>query len=132
MRTMYPGSKFGQSAIAFLLVLMLISSAALAEAMLFRGQFVYVVPEDMGAKMTELASKNSWKHFPHLTRLIDNDGDDRPDYVAIALGAAGGYGAQVRYRLSDQGNGSEPRLGLWYWGVITDETGAKIFEEFNP
>jgi len=121
-----------QSFAAALLVLVLIPSIAFAEAMLFRGKFVYVVPEDMGDKMTELAGKNSWRHFPNLTRYVDTDQDGKPDYVAIALGATGGYGAQVRYRLSHPGNGSEPRLGSWYWCVITDDIGTKTFEEFNP
>lgn len=117
---------------ATLLALLSISTSVVAEPILFRGKFVYIVPEDMGDKMTEIASKNSWKHFPDLTRTIDADGDGKPDYVAIALGAAGGYGAQIRYRLNYENNDSEPRLGYWYWCVITDDTGAKIFEVFNP
>ena len=118
--------------IATLLALTVLSPVADAEAILFRGKFVYVVPENMADKMTELANKSDWKHVPELTRLIDADQDGRADYVAIALGAEGGYGAQIRYRLNYPGGGSEPRLGLWYWCVITDETGSKIFEEFNP
>ncbi|MDX1514671.1 MAG: hypothetical protein R3174_13115 [Gammaproteobacteria bacterium] len=106
--------------------------AVVAEPIIFRGEFVYVVPENMADKMTELASKSDWKHFPSLTRYVDTDEDGSPDYVAIALGAEGGYGAQIRYRLSFPGAGTAPRLGLWYWCVITDDTGSKIFEEFNP
>lgn len=114
------------------LVLMLAASGVSAEPLLFRGKSVYVVPEDMGDKMTELASKSEWNLFPQYTRLVDTDEDGKPDFIAIALGATGGFGAQIRYRLSDPGDGSEPRPGIWYWCVITDGTGTKIFEEFNP
>ena len=112
----------------------LVFSSASAEAMLYRGVYVYVVPEVMVDKMTELASKESWKHFPDLTRYVDVDvdGDGRYDFIAIAFGAKGGYGAQIRYRLKFSGDQIEPRLGSWYWCVITDSSGLKIFEQFNP
>jgi len=107
-------------------------SPASAEAMLFRGAYVYVVPEVMVDKMTEISSKESWKHFPGLTRYVDVDGDGRNDFIAIAIGAKGGYGAQIRYRLKFSAYQIEPRLGSWYWCVITDSSGVKIFEQFNP
>ena len=114
------------------LVLILASAAASAEPLLFRGKSVYVVPENMGDKMTELASKGEWDLYPQYTRLVDTDEDGKPDFIAIALGATGGYGAQIRYRLSDSGDGADPRPGIWYWCVITDGAGTKIFEDFNP
>lgn len=132
MHPSYPGVNRGRIIAYMVLALMLVSFGAFADAMLFRGKFVYVVPEDMSDKMTELASKRSWDLYPQYTRLVDTDEDGKPDFVAIALGATGGYGAQIRYRYSDSENGSEPRLGLWYWCVIIDETGTKIYEEFNP
>jgi hypothetical protein len=107
-------------------------SSAVAEAMLYRGKYVYVVPEVMAEKMTEVASKDSWKHFPDLTRYVDVDDDGRYDFVAIAFGVKGGYGAQIRYRLKFSGDQIEPRLGSWYWCVITDSSGVKIFEQFSP
>jgi len=107
-------------------------SSASAEAMLYRGKYVYVVPEGMSDKMTEVASKDSWKHFPDMTRYVDADDDGRYDFVAIAFGAKGGYGAQIRYRLKFSGDQIEPRLGPWYWCVITDSSGVQIFEQFNP
>jgi hypothetical protein len=110
----------------------LVFSSASAEAMLYRGNYVYVVPEAMADKMTEIASKQSWKHFPDLTRYVDVDDDGRYDFIAIALGAKGGYGAQIRYRLKFPGDQIEPRLGSWYWCVITDSSGVKIFEQFSP
>ncbi len=88
-------------------------------------------------KMIEFAPIESWihfpeKHFPELTRFIDADDDGAADFVAIGLGAEGGFGAQIRYRLNYAGNGGQPALGPWYWCVITDGSGEKIFEEFNP
>jgi hypothetical protein len=63
---------------------------------------------------------------------VDVDGDGRYDFIAIAFGAKGGYGAQIRYRLKFSGDQIEPRLGSWYWCVITNSSGVKIFEQFNP
>ena len=45
--------------------------------------------------------------------------------------AAGGYGAQVRYRLRKE-PGGERRLGRWYWGALIGPGGARLFEQFNP
>ncbi len=108
------------------------SAAAAAEPMLYRGEYIYVVPEVVSDKMAEFAAKESWSHFPKLTRFIDTDNDGKSDFIAIALGAVGGFGAQIRYRLMYAENGDEPQLGSWYWCVITDEAGEKIFEQFNP
>lgn len=112
--------------------LLLVSLAALAETMVYSGKFEYVVPELMFDKMIEFAPIESWKHFPELTRLVDADDDGASDFVAIALGAEGGFGAQIRYRLNHAENRGETELGTWYWCVITDSSGEKIFEQFNP
>ena len=105
--------------------------------MIFSGRFEYVVPELMFDKMIELAPIESWiyfpeEEFPQLTKFIDEDGDGAADFVAIALGAQGGYGAQIRYRLSHPENAGEAELGPWYWYVITDNSNEKIFEQYNP
>ncbi len=113
-------------------VALLASLAVSAETMIYSGRFEYVVPELMFDKMIEYAAVESWRHFPELTRFVDSDQDGSPDFVAIALGAGGGYGAQIRYRLSHAENGGEAELGPWYWCVITDAGNAKIFEQFNP
>lgn len=111
---------------------LLAASAAPAESMVYRGQFDYVVPDPMLDKMIEFAPIESWKHFPELTRYVDADDDGGWDFVAIALGAEGGFGAQIRYRLNHAENGGEAELGPWYWCVITDGAGDKVFEQFNP
>ena len=113
-------------------IALLASLATSAETIIYSGRFEYVVPELMFDKMIEYAPIESWKHFPDLTRFVDSDDDGAPDFVAIALGAEGGYGAQIRYRLSHAENGGEAELGPWYWCVITDGSRAKIFEQFNP
>lgn len=113
-------------------VALLASLAVSAETMVYSGRFEYVVPELMFDKMIEYAPVESWRHFPELTRFVDSDQDGSPDFVAIALGAEGGYGAQIRYRLSHAENGGEAELGPWYWCVITDAGNAKLFEQFNP
>ena len=51
---------------------------------------------------------------------------------AIALGARAGYGAQVRYRLHHVPGAAGPRLGEWYWAVITGPGRERLFERFNP
>ncbi len=112
--------------------LLFVASAAPAEPLIYNGKFEYVVPELMFDKMIEFAPIESWKHFPELTRLVDADNDGASDFVAIALGAEGGFGAQIRYRLNHAENGGETELGPWYWCVITDSSGEKIFEQFNP
>ena len=106
--------------------------AAPAEPRIYSGKFEYVVPELMLDKMIEFAPIESWKLFPELTRFVDADDDGASDFVAIAFGAEGGFGAQIRYRLNHVENGGETELGPWYWCVITDGSGEKIFEQFNP
>ncbi len=113
-------------------VSLLAAFAAAADTTVYSGRYEYVVPELMLDKMIELAPIESWKHFPELTRFVDSDDDGAPDFVAIALGAEGGFGAQIRYRLNHAENGGEAELGPWYWCVITDGTSEKIFEQFNP
>ncbi len=98
---------------------------------LFRGDFVYLLPSEIGSQMVRFADRESWRHFPEYTRYIDEDRDGRDDYVAIAAGAAGGYGLQLRYRLRRRGD-AQPTLGRWYWYIITDNTGETVFEKFNP
>ncbi len=98
---------------------------------LFRGDFIYVLPTDISGEMLQLADRDSWRHFPEHTRYIDEDRDGSDDYVAIAIGAAGGFGMQLRYRLRRLSEG-ERRLGRWYWCVITDSRGESVFEKFNP
>lgn len=116
----------------FALILLCAASAVSAEPLIYRGTFDYVVPEPMFDKMIELAPIESWEHFPQLTRYVDATEEGGSDYVAIALGAKGGYGAQIRYRLQRAEKGSEAELGPWYWCVITDAAGEKVFEQFNP
>jgi hypothetical protein len=111
--------------------------AAAAEPTVYHDRYDYVVPEPMFDKMTELAPIESWIHFPEnyspeLTRFIDSDNDGASEFVAIALGAEGGFGAQIRYRLNYPKDGGQAELGSWYWCVITDSSGEKIFEQFNP
>lgn len=112
--------------------LLVVSAEATAEPILYRGDYEYVVPEPMVNKMTELAARENWKIFSQFTRYVDADDDGSSDFIAIALGAVGGYGGQIRYRLVYPEGGGEPDIGPWYWCVITDETGQKIFEQFNP
>lgn len=117
------------------LIALLMFSAAFvvsAEPLVYRGKFDYLVPEPMYDKMIELAPIETWEHFPQLTRFVDATEEGGSDFVAIALGARGGYGAQIRYRLKRGEDGAEAELGLWYWCVITDAAGEKVFEQFNP
>jgi len=111
---------------------LLAALAAAAEPTIYSGKFEYVVPALILDKMIEFAPIESWKHFPELTRYVDADDDGASDFVAIALGAEGGFGAQIRYRLNHAANGGEAELGPWYWCVITDGSGERIFEQFNP
>lgn len=113
-------------------VSLLAAFAAAADTTVYSGRYEYVVPELMLDKMIELAPIEGWKHFPELTRFVDSDDDGAPDFVAIALGAEGGFGAQIRYRLNHAENGGQAELGPWYWCVITDSSSEKIFEQFNP
>lgn len=109
-----------------------VTGGTAAEPILYRGDYEYVVPEPMADKMTELSAREDWTFFSQFTRYVDADDDGISDYIAIALGAADGYGGQIRYRLTYPEGGAEPEIGPWYWCVITDETGQKIFEQFNP
>jgi hypothetical protein len=111
---------------------LLAALVAAAESRIYSGKFEYVVPELIVDKMIEYAPIESWIHFPELTRFVDADGDGASDYVAIALGAEGGFGAQIRYRLNRAENGGDAELGSWYWCVITDGSGERIYEQFNP
>ena len=113
-------------------VLLLMAYAVPAEPTVYSGKFDYSVPELIFDKMIEFAPIESWKHFPELTRFVDADDDGTTDFVAIALGAEGGFGAQIRYRLNQPEDGGEAELGPWYWSVITDGSGKKVFEQFNP
>ena len=109
----------------------MVPSSASAEVLLYRGDHVYVVPQRLARKMLELASRDGWRHFNDMNRNIDLDGDGRSDFHAIALGAQGGYGAQIRYRVHE---GAEPdtyRLGRWYWGIITAPDRTILMESFN-
>ena len=111
---------------------LVVASAAMAEALVYRGKFEFAVPEPMLDKMIELAPRESWNFYPQFTRQVHTDNDGAQDFIAIALGADGGYGAQIRYRLNHAANGGDAELGSWYWCVITDATGEKVFELFNP
>ena len=118
--------------VLLLAALLLVSATApaRAEVLLYRGEFVYLVPDALAQRMLELASAGAWQIFPRHTRRIDRDADGEHDFIAIGLGATGGYGAQVRYRLHHESDAS--RLGRWYWGVLTGPDGNKVFEVFNP
>jgi len=102
-----------------------------SDLFIFRGDFIYLLPSEIGSQMVKYANRGSWRHFPEYTRYIDEDRDGRDDYVAIAAGAAGGYGLQLRYRLRRQANGTL-LLGRWYWFIITDNSGETVIEKFNP
>ena len=107
-------------------------SISAAEVLLYRGQFVYVIPEIFAAKMLEVAGRDDWRHDAADLRRIDVDGDGASDFIAIGLGSSRGFGAQVRYRLrGDDSKGGEIRIGRWYWGVLTGPDGARLHEIFN-
>jgi len=101
-----------------------------ADLFLFRGEFIYIIPRVLGDEMARLAGRSEWQQFPQHTRYLDPDGDGRAEFVAVAFGASAG-GAQVRYRLRYADDGT-PQLGRWYWGVVTDPQGNRLFEQFNP
>ena len=111
--------------------------SALAESsLLFKDDYAYLVPPSMRQQMLRLAPRKAWQLYPQYTRKIDIDEDGEFDYVAIGLGADGGFGAQIRYRLRHYGpesieEGGE-RLGHWYWGVVVGPAGNKVYEAFNP
>lgn len=101
------------------------------ELFLFRGEFIYIIPRALSDEMTRLAGRGEWKHFSEHTRYLDLDSDGDEEFVAVVFGASGGYGAQVRYRLRREADGTR-RLGRWYWGAVVGPTGARLFEQFNP
>ena len=107
------------------------SPVAGVEQLVYSGAYTFVIPRAMSNKMTEFASSEKWIFFPSQTRRIDTDDDGKPDFIAIGLGAAGGYGAQVRYRLTYRTSDGSPQLGSWYWCVLTDETGEQVFEVYR-
>ena len=102
-----------------------------ADVFLFRGDFIYIIPSVVSDEMTRFASRGEWKHFSEHTRYLDLDEDGERDLVVAAFGAPTGYGAQLRYRLLQDQDGT-PRLGRWYWAVVTAPDGSRAFEEFNP
>jgi len=114
------------------LLLFRIGTAAAQDVLIVRGAYVYLVPVVAVRRMVEMAPRAAWRHYPEFTRRIDVDGDGRADYIAIALGARGGYGAQVRYRLRYLPGAEQPVLGHWYWVAITDPLGKLSFERFSP
>jgi hypothetical protein len=107
------------------------SAPSRAEVMLFRDGFVFLIPREVVAHLERYAPFGDWQQFPRFTRRIDTDGDGLDDFIAIALGARNGYGAQVRYRLRHAAVSHAEKLGDWYWAVITDATGKKVYEAFN-
>lgn len=112
------------------LLLWFAATCVATDVFLFRGEFIYIIPRVLGDEMARLAGRNEWRQFPQHTRYLDLDGDGREEFVAVAFGASTGHGAQVRYRLRYPDDGA-PRLGRWYWGVVTDPQGNRLFEQFN-
>ncbi len=102
-----------------------------AEVLLYKGDHVYVLPQRVARKMLELASRDQWHHFNDMNRNVDVDGDGQNDFHAIALGAQGGYGVQIRYRLHEDSEPDAYRLGRWYWGIITGPDRTILMEAFN-
>jgi hypothetical protein len=113
-----------------LLLLWFAAAGAAADLFLFRGEFIYIIPRVLGDEMVRLTGRDEWQQFSQHTRYLDLDGDGREEFVAVAFGASSGHGAQVRYRLRYLDDGTR-RLGRWYWGVVTDPQGARLFEQFN-
>lgn len=101
-----------------------------ADVFLFRGEYIYIIPRVLGDEMARVAGRNEWQQFSQHTRYLDLDGDGSEEIIAVAFGASSGHGAQVRYRLRYLDDGT-PRLGRWYWGVVTDPQGNRLFEQFN-
>ena len=120
--------------VAFLVALVALATAE-AEAQLtlrYRAEHLFTLPVEMSKAMLAFGSPKDWRHFPERTRHIDTDGDGEHDFIAIALGARGGYGAQIRYRLYYAPGRSEARLGDWYWSIVTGPDNERLFESFNP
>ena len=121
----------GSRALLLVMIALTWQGSARADVLLYRGaEFVYFVPKVLGDRMLEIAPAPEWRHFPGFTRRIDGNGDGRDDFIAIAIGAADGHGVQIRYRLETNAD-ARPRLGRWYWAVMTDSAGATVFERFN-
>ena len=110
---------------------LLAGGAPASDLFLFRGEFIYIIPRTLSDEMIRLAGRGEWRQFPQHTRYLDLDADGTDEYVAVAFGATTGHGVQVRYRLRTAPDGSV-RLGRWYWGVIVDTGGERVFEQFNP
>jgi len=118
-------------AAAVILVALFAASPLGAEQLVFSGELNFVVPEQMSRQMLQVVQRQRWVHFPAHTRWIDEDGDGEDDFIAFALGAAGGYGAQLRYRVTHDQNRRGARVGTWYWCVLTDPDGKSLFEAYN-
>ena len=117
--------------LVFLLAVGVCVTSAAADLLLFRGEFIYIIPREMSDEMTRFAGRSDWKQFPEHTRYLDVDNDGESEFVAIAFGASTGHAAQLRYRLRKDGDGTS-KLGRWYWAVVTAPDGTREFEEFNP
>lgn len=98
----------------------------------YRAEHLFTLPVEMSRAMLAFGGPKDWRHFPQHTRHIDVDGDGGHDFIAIALGAPGGYGAQVRYRLHRDPESGAVTLGDWYWSVITGPDRKRLYESFNP
>ena len=98
----------------------------------YRAEHLFTLPVETSRAMLALGGPKDWRHFPEHTRHIDIDGDGEHDFIAIALGAPGGYGAQVRYRLHRDPESGAISLGDWYWSVITGPDRKRLYESFNP
>ena len=105
--------------------------SAAADLFLFRGEFIYIIPRVVSDEMTRVAARSEWKHFAEHTRYLDVNNDGEHDFVVVAFGSSSGHGAQLRYRLRVDTDGTV-RLGPWYWSLVTAPDGARLFEEFNP
>ncbi|RKZ36179.1 MAG: hypothetical protein DRQ37_04710 [Gammaproteobacteria bacterium] len=116
---------------AVIFVVAFAASPLRAEQLVFSGELGFVVPEQMSRQMLQVAARQHWVHFPAHTRWIDEDGDGGHDFIAVALGAAGGYGAQLRYRVAQDQNHRGSRMGRWYWCVLTGPDGESLVEAYN-
>jgi len=127
-----PGHAASWATLAGTVLLFWSALAGAQDVLILRGAYVYLVPAVAVKRMIELAPRDSWRQYSDFTRKIDSDGDGRADYIAIALGARGGFGAQIRYRLRYLSGADKPTLGHWYWVAITDPVGSLVFERFSP
>ena len=128
------GTPRALAGVAFLVALVALASVeAKAQMTLrYRAEHLFTLPVETSSAMLAFGTPKDWRHFPEHTRHIDADGDGEHDFIAIALGARGGYGAQVRYRLYYAPGRSEARLGDWYWSIVTGPDNERLFESFNP